>query len=188
MTRSGRPYLAELYADQYPRQDWIQRKVCLRQLQTDSPYIDGSIKVAAIRGFFVLAGIKSGAMGALFSWLTYNYLSWRWLSYSILAVFGFRTARAFLQGLISPYFLDVTFGRSSITGPSILWIISEEIATKDVDWEKSGFFMGQFIVYGVTDQEIRTRLDWYGPSGASELERQWEYFRRVHDTSGHAFT
>ncbi len=81
-----------------------------------------------------------------------------------------------------------TFGRSGITGPSIVWLVSEEIAAKDVDWERSGFVMEKLFVYGASDQQICTRLDWYGPSGASEMERLWDYFCRRHETTGRSFT
>lgn len=142
--------------------------------------VDGSVDVYASTTFFVLVGIKSAATGALLSWLSQKYLGWTLLAYSIGAVFGFWALRALVQGLFVPGLLALKFGRSSIQGPCLWWLFSEEIAATDIDWEKSGIVLGRLVVYSRDDRRIYTRLGWYGPAGSSEIERLWEDFSHVH--------
>ena len=155
-------------------------------MQVENLIADGSIDVAASRSFGVAGGIRSAATGALLSWLSQTYLSWTLLTYSIATVFGAWALRALIQGLFVPNLLGLNFGRSSVSGPCLWWIFGEEIAAKDVDWQRSGFFMGRFIVYAKDDRRIYTRLGWYGVA-AAEIERLWEDFRRTHDPSGQLF-
>ena len=141
--------------------------------------IDGSVEIKASKAFFVTVGIRSAAIGAAIGWLLQTYLSWSWLSYSVAAVFGFWAIRAFIQGLFGPGFLTLRFSRSSISGPCVWWLFSDEIALQDVDWERSGIMLGRLVVNGRDSQQVVTRLGWYGPEGAAEIERQWSFLHSM---------
>ena len=142
--------------------------------------IDGSVEIASSKSHFIAVGIKSAATGAALSWLIYKHTSWSVLGIPIATVFTYWVLRALAQGLFVPELLTLRFYKSKIEGPCLWWLLSEDISASDVDWTRSGIMMGRLIVMSKDERRIYTKLGWYGPEGAAEIERQWLFFRNMH--------
>jgi hypothetical protein len=139
---------------------------------------DGSTVVTANRLFFVIAGIRSAATGALLSYCAREWLSVQLLSWSIAAVFGFWTVRSLLQGLFVPGLLSLRFGDGFVEGPKVWWLFRDRVRDEAIDWNTSGERLGRLILQHGDGNQIYTRLAWYAPEDRRAIREQLELRQR----------